>query len=162
MPVRLEPEAPRSRVKHSTTEPLRSLSLICDCGISWSYSLVLYRGSYRSAHVLLNLLNKLKKSYKMRGLQSILSLFRNLNARLAEHFIACCEKAIKCSASLAFYSFRISWLSSTCLINSIIQVHNFSSIYHNYKNYLKSHFWHENIKILPSFTQHYNGHHYVT
>ena len=26
MPVRLEPAAPRSRVKHSTTEPLRSLS----------------------------------------------------------------------------------------------------------------------------------------
>ena len=27
-PVRLEPAAPRSRVKHSTTEPLRSLSFI--------------------------------------------------------------------------------------------------------------------------------------
>ena len=26
MPVRLEPTAPRSRVKHSTTEPLRSLN----------------------------------------------------------------------------------------------------------------------------------------
>ena len=31
-----------------------------------------------SAHVLLNLLNKLEKSDKMRGLPSILSLFRNL------------------------------------------------------------------------------------
>ena len=30
-----------------------------------------------SAHVLLNLLNKLRKSDKMRGLPSILSLFRN-------------------------------------------------------------------------------------
>ena len=30
-----------------------------------------------SAHVLLNLLNELGKSYKMRGLPSILSLFRN-------------------------------------------------------------------------------------
>ena len=30
-----------------------------------------------SAHVLLNLLNKLGKSYEMRGLPSILSLFRN-------------------------------------------------------------------------------------
>ena len=30
-----------------------------------------------SAHVLLNLLNELKKSDKMRGSQSILSLFRN-------------------------------------------------------------------------------------
>ena len=26
----------------------------------------------------------------------------------------------------------------------------------------KSYFWHENIKILPSFTQLYNGCHYVT
>ena len=30
-----------------------------------------------SAHVLLNLLNELRKIYKMRGLPSILSLFRN-------------------------------------------------------------------------------------
>ena len=35
-----------------------------------------YRGSYKSAHDLLNLLNELGKSDKMRGLQSILSLFR--------------------------------------------------------------------------------------
>ena len=35
------------------------------------------RGSYISAHVLLNLLNKLGKRDKMRGLPSILSLFRN-------------------------------------------------------------------------------------
>ena len=37
----------------------------------------LYRGSYMSAHVLLNLLNELGKRDKMRGLSSILSLFRN-------------------------------------------------------------------------------------
>ena len=36
-----------------------------------------YRGSYMSAHVLLNLLNELQKRDKMRGLPSILSLFRN-------------------------------------------------------------------------------------
>ena len=36
-----------------------------------------HRGSYISAHVLLNLLNELGKSDKMRGLPSILSLFRN-------------------------------------------------------------------------------------
>ena len=36
----------------------------------------LYRGSDMSAHVLLSLLKELGKSYKMRGLQSILSLFR--------------------------------------------------------------------------------------
>ena len=37
----------------------------------------IYRGSYISAHVLLNLLNKLGKRDKMRGLPSILSLFHN-------------------------------------------------------------------------------------
>ena len=36
-----------------------------------------HRGSYMSAHVLLNLLSKLGKRDKMRGLPSILSLFRN-------------------------------------------------------------------------------------
>ena len=35
------------------------------------------RGSYTSAHVLLNLLSELGKRDKMRGLPSILSLFRN-------------------------------------------------------------------------------------
>ena len=38
---------------------------------------MIYRGSYMSAHVLLNLLNELGKRDKMRGLPSILSLFRN-------------------------------------------------------------------------------------
>ena len=36
-----------------------------------------HRGSYMSAHVILNLLNELGKRDKMRGLPSILSLFRN-------------------------------------------------------------------------------------
>ena len=36
-----------------------------------------YRGSHMSAHVLLNLLNELGKRDQMRGLPSILSLFRN-------------------------------------------------------------------------------------
>ena len=35
------------------------------------------KDSYMSAHVLLNLLNELGKRDKMRGLPSILSLFRN-------------------------------------------------------------------------------------
>ena len=39
-------------------------------------ALRLYRGSYMSAHILLNLLNELRKSDKMQGLSSILSLFR--------------------------------------------------------------------------------------
>ena len=38
---------------------------------------VIYRGSYMSAHVLLNLLNELGKRDKMRGLLRISSLFRN-------------------------------------------------------------------------------------
>ena len=38
---------------------------------------IAYRGSYMSAHVLLNLLNELGKSDKMRGFPSILSPFRN-------------------------------------------------------------------------------------
>ena len=36
-----------------------------------------YRGSYVSAHILLNLLKELGEIYKMLGLPSILSLFRN-------------------------------------------------------------------------------------
>ena len=39
--------------------------------------IILHRGSYMSAHVLLNLLNELRKSDKMRGLASILLLFSN-------------------------------------------------------------------------------------
>ena len=39
--------------------------------------LFLYGGSYTSVHVLLNLLNELGKRDEMRGLSSILSLFRN-------------------------------------------------------------------------------------
>ena len=40
-----------------------------------------------SAHVLLNLLNELEKRDKMRGLPSILSLFRNefINSIIQEH-----------------------------------------------------------------------------
>ena len=40
-------------------------------------TLKINRGSYMSAHVLLNLLNELGTRDKMRGLPSILSLFRN-------------------------------------------------------------------------------------
>ena len=38
---------------------------------------IVHRGSYMSAHDLLNLLNELGKRDKMRGLPRILSLFRN-------------------------------------------------------------------------------------
>ena len=37
-PMRLEPAAPRSRVKHSTTEPLRSHLEICQCDTDASIS----------------------------------------------------------------------------------------------------------------------------
>ena len=42
-----------------------------------SHFISINTGSYMSAHVLLNLLNELGKIDKMRGLPSILSLFRN-------------------------------------------------------------------------------------
>ena len=52
----------------------------------------MHRGSYMSADVLLNLLNELSKRDKMRGLPSILFLFRNsfdkfnnTGARLKRH-----------------------------------------------------------------------------
>ena len=49
-----------------------------DCGFLLScHFQMLNRGSYMSAHVLLNLLNELGKRDKMRGSPSILSLFRN-------------------------------------------------------------------------------------
>ena len=47
------------------------------CVLQWKYHCGKYRGSYMSAHVLLNLVNELRKRDKMRGLPSILSLFRN-------------------------------------------------------------------------------------
>ena len=49
--------------------------------------IIIHRGSYMSAHDLLNLLNELRKSDKMPGLPSILSLFRNMfiNSILQEH-----------------------------------------------------------------------------
>ena len=48
-----------------------------DCAVKRQTSLMINRGSYMSAHDLLNLLNELGKSDKVRGLPSILSLFRN-------------------------------------------------------------------------------------
>ena len=42
--------------------------------INW-FTPFINRGSHMNAHVLLNLLNELRKKDKMRGLQSILSLF---------------------------------------------------------------------------------------
>ena len=74
-----------------------------------------------SAHVLLNLLNELRKSDKMRGL-SILSLFRK------------------------------------SLIKSIIQKQEC----HMTLKLLNNQVLHEKFMILPSFSQRYNGIHYIT
>ena len=45
--------------------------------IAQSSNFKINRGSYMSVHVLLNLFNEFGKRDKMRGLPSILSLFRN-------------------------------------------------------------------------------------
>ena len=54
--------------------------------VSFTYGEI-YRGSYMSAHVLLNLLNELGKRDKMRRLPSILSLFATslINSIIQEH-----------------------------------------------------------------------------
>ena len=68
-----------------------------------------------SAHVLLYLLNELRKSNKMRGLPSILLLFPN----------------------------KFNKFNNT-------GARMLDSIYHMTLKLLKPHFWHENVKILPS------------
>ena len=60
------------------TSPLEVKSILETLQTGKAYLvLIIYRGSYMSAHVLLNLLNELGKRDKMRGLPSILFLFRN-------------------------------------------------------------------------------------
>ena len=80
-----------------------------------------------SAHVLLNLLNELGKSDKMRGLPSIVSLFRN-----------------------GFYKFNNTGARML------------DCIYHMTLNYLKSHFWCENVKNFPYSKRRYYGRHKVS
>ena len=53
----------------------KKLDISCECASR--YFTLQFRGSYMSAHVLLNLLNEVWKGDKMRGLPSILSLFPN-------------------------------------------------------------------------------------
>ena len=52
----------------TTHDRLHILYMLCGC---------IHRGSHTSAHVLLNLLIEFRKRDKIRGLPSILSLFRN-------------------------------------------------------------------------------------
>ena len=63
--------------EHSVIQLTFMVSGKVACGVDKRVLVALYRGSYMSAHVLLNLLNKLGKRDKMRGLPRILSLFRN-------------------------------------------------------------------------------------
>ena len=81
-----------------------------------------------SAHVLLNLLNELRKRDKMRGFPSILALF--------------CNKSNKFNYTGVRILDYIYHMTSKSLKHCI--------------------FWRENNKILSSFTQRYNGRHYVT
>ena len=54
------------------------ISSFSDIGpVDFGVQKCVHRGSYMSAHVLLNLFNELGKRDEMRGLPSILSLFRN-------------------------------------------------------------------------------------
>ena len=55
----------------------KQVLLLCFNDIKRQIKRQIHRGSYMSAYVLLNLLNELGKRDKMRGLPSILSLFRN-------------------------------------------------------------------------------------
>ena len=81
-----------------------------------------------SAHVLLNLFNKLRKNYKCEFCLTFYRFFRN-----------------------KFYKFNYTGARML------------DSIYHRTLKLLKkSHFWCKNVKILPSYTQCYNGQHYVT
>ena len=72
-----------THVRSSISSTIPSLSTTLPSGeTQWHYTDIekpdcLNRVSYMSAHVLLNLLNELGKRDKMRGLPSILSLFRN-------------------------------------------------------------------------------------
>ena len=96
-----------------------------------------------SAHVLLNLLNELGKRDKMRGLPSILSLFRN-----------------------EFNKFNNT---GARMLDSIYHTNKFNntgarmldSIYHT-TNTLKSHFWRKNVMILSLCTQRCYGRHNVS
>ena len=70
--------SPSNQPKQDTSSKYSyPISDTCKPTVSSTTSLRIHRGSYRSAHVLLNLLNLLGKKDKMRGLPSILSLFRN-------------------------------------------------------------------------------------
>ena len=73
-------------MRHKLTS-ITSMSRGLICAWIKETNLGKHRGSYMSAHVLLNLLNELGKRDKMRGLPSILSLFATslINSIIQEH-----------------------------------------------------------------------------
>ena len=71
---------------------------------------------------------------------------KRYNVRLAEHFIS-----LFCNKFNKFNNTGARMLDS--IYHLTLKLH-FHSIY-------KSHFWLDNVKVLPSFTQLYNGRHYV-
>ena len=85
-----------------------------------------------SAHVLLNLLNELGRRDKMRGLPSILFLFRNEFNKFKPRILSLLPNSFN-----KFNKTRARMLDS---------------IYHM-TNTLKSHFWRKNVIILPLCTQ---------
>ena len=84
---------------------------------------VLNRGSYMSAHVLLNLLNELGKRDKMRGFPSILDKMRGF------------------PSILSLFRNEFNKFNNT-------RARMLDSIYHM-TNTLKSHFWRKNVILLP-------------
>ena len=66
-----------TRKMHACSVMKHNLDRAFICEAVYIDHAVINRGSYMSAHVLLNLLNELGKRDKMRGLPSILSLFCN-------------------------------------------------------------------------------------
>ena len=82
----------------------------------------LYKGSYMSAHVLLNLLNELMKRDKMRGLPSILFLFRNefnkfnnIRARMLDSICHMTLRLLQISLRLL----QISFLTKNVIVLSL-------------------------------------------
>ena len=124
------------------------------------------RGPYMSAHVLLNLSNQLAKRDKMRGLPSILSLFRNefnkfnknkvMNVRLYLIHNIKLPKVSKEANIRKLYS-QVQHLTQDTTSES-----NKNTRGQPFPSRQISYFWHENIKIVSSFTQRYNGFNCVT
>ena len=78
-PVRLEPTAPRSRVKHSTTEPLRSLLLSYDVASGNDITACIEIDKPLVVYILVTIYND-NSVYIM---QSQSSSWRMINTRLA-------------------------------------------------------------------------------